>query len=90
MLWAKGRDPFQRKWLVVRAQVGGKAECIAVVPKHSELRILHSEGLPVVVYLHRAGETVLGNGNELRQMAEMGLALGATQGGPDVRSTIPG
>ena len=34
-----------------------------------------SSRLPVVVYLHGARETVLGSGNEMRQMAEMGLAV---------------
>jgi dienelactone hydrolase len=30
--------------------------------------------LPVVVYLHGSGGSLLGDGNELRQIAEMGLA----------------
>jgi len=68
MLWAKGRDPFQRVWFGVRAPGVGKAECVAVLPRAA------ARPLPVVVYLHGAGGTLLGAGNDLRQMAEMGLA----------------
>jgi predicted esterase len=69
MLWAKGRDPFQRVWFTVRGSTGGKAECVAVLPKPA------ARPLPVVVYLHGAGGNVLGSGNDLRQMAEVGLAV---------------
>ena len=68
MFWAKGRDPFQRIWFKVKVPGRGKAECIAVLPKTA------ARPLPVVVYLHGAGGSLLGSGNELRQMAEMGLA----------------
>jgi predicted dienelactone hydrolase len=68
MFWAKGRDPFQRVWFKVKAPGAGKAECIAVLPKTA------GRPLPVVVYLHGSGGNLLGDGNELRQMAEMGLA----------------
>jgi dienelactone hydrolase len=80
LFWAKGRDPFQRKWFAVRAQGGGKAECIAVIAKSGRQPPATSHqpaasSLSVVVYLHGANETALRNGNELRQMAEMGLAV---------------
>ena len=68
MMWAKGRDPFQRIWFKVKVPGQGKAECIAVLPK------MAARPLPVVVYLYGSGGTVLGSGNDLRQMAEMGLA----------------
>ena len=68
LFWATGRDPFQRIWFKVNAPGQGKAECIAVFPK------MAARPLPVVVYLHGSGGSLLGDGNELRQMAEMGLA----------------
>ena len=68
MFWARGRDPFQRVWFKVKVPGWGKVECIAVLPKTA------AKPLPVVVYLHGAGGSLLGSGNELRQMAEMGLA----------------
>ena len=79
MFWAKGRDPFQRIWFTVKAPGQGKAECIAVVPKNSPKFNVQgpksdSRRWPVVVYLHGSGGSLLGDGNELRQMAELGLA----------------
>ncbi len=86
LFWAKGRDPFQRVWFKVKVPGQGKAECIAVLPKTSLKTKVWSlkskvEGprsgsgrLPVVVYLHGSGGSLLGDGNDLRQMAEMGLA----------------
>ena len=68
LFWAKGRDPFQRIWSKVKTENHGKAECIAVLPKTAK------RPLPVVVYLHGSGGHLLGSGNELRQMAEMGVA----------------
>jgi len=79
MFWAKGRDPFQRIWFKVKVPGQGKAECIAVVPKNSPKFNVQSpkpssRRWPVVVYLHGSGGDLLGDGNELRQMAELGLA----------------
>ena len=79
MMWAKGRDPFQRIWFKVKVPGQGKAECVAVVPKNSPKSKVQSPKSgsgrwPVVVYLHGSGGSLLGDGNELRQMAEMGLA----------------
>jgi acetyl esterase/lipase len=68
LFWAKGRAPFQRVWFKVNAPGQEKAECIAVLPKTAP------RPLPVVVYLHGSGGSLLGSGRELRQMAEMGLA----------------
>src|SRR5208282_5176098 len=79
VFWAKGRDPFRRVWFTVKGPGGGKTECIAVLPKkslESKVQSLKSGRgrWPVVVYLHGAGGSLLGDGNELRQMAEMGVA----------------
>ena len=35
LLWAKGRDPFERRWFSVQPAGAGRAECVAVVPKAS-------------------------------------------------------
>ncbi len=68
LFWAKGRDPFRRVWFTVKEASGSRAECVAILPKTA------SQPLPVVVYLHGAGESLLMSGGGLRQMAEMGLA----------------
>jgi predicted esterase len=68
LFWAKGRDPFERIWFTVKTSDYGKTKCIAVLPKTA------ARSLPAVVYLHGSGGSLLGSGNELRQMAEMGLA----------------
>jgi predicted esterase len=68
LFWAKGRDPFQRIWFKVKVPGQGKTECIAVLPRTA------AWPLPLVVYLHGSGGSLIGSGNELRQMAEMGLA----------------
>jgi predicted esterase len=68
LLWARARDPFDRIWFTVRTPDHGKAKCVAVLPKTA------AKPLPVIIYLHGAGGSLLGSGNDLRQMAEMGLA----------------
>lgn len=68
LFWALGRDPFARQWFKAHPADGAKAECIAVLPK------MAAGPLPVVVYLHGAGGQLLRDGNELRQLAELGLA----------------
>ena len=68
LLWAKTRDPFERMWFTVKTPYHGRAKCVAVLPKTA------ARPLPVVIYLHDSGGSMLGSGNELRQMAELGLA----------------
>lgn len=68
VFWARGRDPLQRVWFSVQTPAVGNAACVAVLPK------LAPRPLPVVVYLHGSGGSLLGSGNELRQMAELGVA----------------
>ncbi len=73
LLWAKARDPFDRIWFTVKTPDHGKAKCVAVLPKTA------AKPLPVIVYLHGSGGSLLGSGNELRQMAEMGIAVVAIE-----------
>lgn len=65
MVWAKGRDPFERIEFSVgegNRQVEGIAVLAKPVAKH-----------PIVVYLHGSGGSLLGSGRALRQLAELGL-----------------
>ncbi|MBE0545792.1 MAG: hypothetical protein IH623_31055 [Verrucomicrobia bacterium] len=69
LAWAQARDPFDRIWFTVKTPAHGKTEGVAVLPKSA------GKPLPVVMYLHGAGGSLRRSGNELRQMAEMGLAV---------------
>ena len=65
--WARERDPFVRKWFTLKTSDRGSVKCVAVLPKPMRR-------YPVVIYAHGAGEDLLKDGVELRQMAELGLA----------------
>ena len=67
IMWAKASDPFQRVEFTLKTVSGGKVKGIAVLPKPIGKH-------PVVIYLQGAGGSLLGSGNELRQVAELGLA----------------
>jgi dienelactone hydrolase len=67
MFWAKSQDPFSRRWFSLKTADHGSFQCVAVLPK--PLR-----RVPVIVYAHGAGGTLMRDGNDLRQMAELGLA----------------
>jgi pimeloyl-ACP methyl ester carboxylesterase len=69
LLWARGRDPFERRWFKVHPAGAPAAECVAILPK------MAAWPLPVVVWLHGSGGSVTGSGDEMRQMAEMGLTV---------------
>ena len=64
---AEGRRSFQRIQFVLKTSGGGRVQAIAILPKPVGRH-------PVVIYLHGAGGSLLGSGNELRQVAELGLA----------------
>jgi predicted esterase len=67
LFWARSHDAFERKWFTIRTSSLQRVKCVAVLPK--PLR-----RCPVVVYLHGAGETLMLDGKELRQIAELGIA----------------
>ena len=66
LFWAKEQDPFSRKWFTLKTVDHGSVKCVAVLPK--PLR-----QYPVVIYAHGSGGSLLNDGNDLRQMAELGL-----------------
>jgi dienelactone hydrolase len=65
--WAKEPDPFVRKWFTLKTSDHGSLKCVTVLPKPMRR-------YPVVIYAHGAGDDLLNDGVELRQMAELGLA----------------
>jgi acetyl esterase/lipase len=65
--WAKERDPFVRKWFTLEIPDHQSFRCVAILPK--PLR-----RYPVIVYAHWHGGDLLKDGDDLRQMAELGLA----------------
>lgn len=67
LFWAKDQDPFFRKWFTLKTANHNNIECVAVLPKPIRQ-------YPVIIFAHGAGEDLLKDGTELRQMAEMGLA----------------
>jgi dienelactone hydrolase len=67
LFWAKGRDPFIRKWFTLNTADHSSVKCIAVLPK--PLR-----QYPVIIYAHGSGGSLMTDGNDLRQIAELGLA----------------
>ena len=68
LFWAEKQDPFSRKWYTVKTADGGKVKCVAVLPKPPRRR-------PVIVFAHGSGGTLMTDGRDLRQMAELGLAV---------------
>ena len=66
LFWAKAQDPFTRRWFALAAPDHGSFPCVAVLPKPVSRR-------PVVVYAHGQGGTLMTDGIDLRQMAELGL-----------------
>lgn len=68
LFWAKRNDPFSRKWFSLRAPDGASFQCVAVLPKPIQRR-------PVVIYAHGAGGELMADGNDLRQIAGLGLGV---------------
>lgn len=66
MLWAKARDPFKRVNFSLKTASGQTAKGIAVMPKPVAKH-------PTVIFLYGSGEDLSRSGNELRQLAELGL-----------------
>ncbi len=67
MFWAKSQDSFSRKWFALKTADGHFVKCVAVFPKPMRR-------YPVLIYAHGAGDNLMNDGNDLRQMAELGMA----------------
>jgi acetyl esterase/lipase len=66
LFWAKWQDPFSRHWFTLKTADYGSFKCVAVFPK--------SQGRhPIIIYTHGSGGSLMNDGYELRQMAELGL-----------------
>jgi len=68
LFWAREQDPFSRRWFTLKTPDHGSLKCVAVLPKPIRL-------CPVIIYAHGAGGTLMNDGNDVRQMAELGLAV---------------
>jgi predicted esterase len=68
LFWAKEQDPFSRKWFMLKTADRGSLKCVAVLSKPLGQ-------FPVVIYAHGSGGTLMNDGNDLRQIAELGLAV---------------
>jgi dienelactone hydrolase len=66
LVWAKSRDPFRRQEFNLKT-ASGRISSMAVVPKGYAK-------LPTVIYAHDSGGAWQKDGNNLRQLAELGLA----------------
>jgi predicted esterase len=68
LFWAKEQDPFIRKWFTLKAADGSSFKCIAILPKPMRY-------YPTVIYAHGRTGNLISDGSNLRQMAELGLAV---------------
>lgn len=68
MFWAKAQDPFSRRWFSLKTTDRGSVKCVAVLPKPIR-------PCSVIIYAHGSGGSLMNDGNNLRQMAELGLAV---------------
>ena len=69
LFWASEEDPYSRRWFTVSAE-GHPVKCLTVLPKP-----VHRRPRPVIIYAHGSGGTLMNDGKDLRQMAELGLAV---------------
>ncbi|MGA9780202.1 MAG: dienelactone hydrolase family protein [Verrucomicrobiia bacterium] len=68
LFWAKEQDPFSRQWFTLKTTNHNSFKCVAVLPKPMRK-------YPVIVYVHGWNGNLMNDGNDLRQMAELGLAV---------------
>jgi predicted esterase len=67
LFWTKYQDPFSRKWFTLETADHNFFKCVAVLPKPIRR-------CPVVIYAHGWNGNLMNDGNDLRQIAELGLA----------------
>jgi predicted esterase len=68
LFWAREQDPFTRNWFTLKTSDHSSFKYVAVLPKPLRKR-------PVIIYAHGYGGTLMNDGNDVRQMAELGLAV---------------
>jgi dienelactone hydrolase len=68
LFWAKQQDGFSRRWFTLATADHGSFNCVAVLPKPGRQ-------YPIILYAHGEGGSLLTDGTDLRQMAELGLAV---------------
>jgi len=68
LFWAKEQDPFSRQWFALKTTNHNSFRCVAVLPKPMRK-------YPIIVYVHDWNGNLMNDGNDLRQMAELGLAV---------------
>ena len=68
LFWAKELAPFPESRFTLKTADHGSFKCVAVLPKPMRQ-------YPVIIYAHGSGGTLMNDGNDLRQMAELGLAV---------------
>ena len=68
LFWGKEQDPFSRKWFTLKTADHNSFKGVAVVPKPIRQ-------YPVVIYAHGSGGSLMNDGFELRQMAELGSVV---------------
>jgi acetyl esterase/lipase len=69
LVWARGRDAFDRDWFALRTAEGARLDCVLVKSKVS------FRPAPAVIYCHGSGGTLAGSGNDIRQIAQTGCAV---------------
>jgi hypothetical protein len=82
MIWAKSRDPFERIWFTVKTTHYGKVKGVVVLSKTAITKSMVTDrryNLPVVFYVYGSGGSLINSGNELRQLAELGMAAVAIE-----------
>ncbi len=67
LFWAKCQDPFSRLWFTLKTPGRVDLKCVVVLPKPIRR-------CPVIFYAHGSGDSLMDDGNDLRQLAELGLA----------------
>ena len=68
LFWAKQRDPFSRDWFTLNVPGLPSLDCVTLRPKTAHRH-------PVIIYAHGSNDTLITDGNDLRRMAELGLAV---------------
>ena len=68
LFWAWAQDPFSRHWFTLKTSDYGSFDCVTVLPKPIRQR-------PAILYAHGSGGNLMNDGNDLRQMAELGLGV---------------